>query len=169
MFKPETMRLQRVPDAVAYRVEHLRRWVFEAGRGSVCLFHVGHIAVDQGEFPHLPGLSQYVSLLVEFELITTFQIRADEGLYQYHARRSQRRAEYAPKAATLGYIDPMTYRHLKTIATREGVDSVEDAICRNLTCSRDASAKIIDNLHDQGFLTRERCPQITEAGWKALS
>lgn len=156
------------PDAVVYKLDQFRDWMFSAARGERCLYHIGQMLVDQEERPDLKLLGDYVVLMSEFGALVITQRRVGEGLYQYFAARREFNLRSIPRSVSTGDINVRLFLSLRAVNSRPADVSARRAIRDTLSCSEIESQKILDAMIAADLVKPGRPPTVTDAGKEVL-
>jgi hypothetical protein len=153
---------------VVYSVDQFRDWLFMAGQGEVCLYHVGHMLVDQVGRPALKLLGDYAMLMSDFSAVRITHRRADDGVFQYFAARSSTRMAQVPQGVGTGQVPVQTYRALEAILRKGPRLSIRRTIRERLAMSEEDSDRLVSRLIKDGLLVDASPPELSDHGRRAM-
>lgn len=155
-------------DAVVYSVEQFRDWIYSSSKGELCLYHSGQMLLDQEGRPQLKRLGDYAALMSDFGVIIINQLRKQEGLAHYLARRTAYRSNSIPKLVGTGLVEVPCFISLRAVESRDAHQSVRRAIRDVLSCGETEAAHMFAQLLKMGYIREGRPPEITPSGARVL-
>ena len=169
-------KLHWTPDACAFTVYQFRDWLYKAEVGERCLYHIGQIKIDQGEFPHLINYSRYVMLMSDYGAVRINQARSGMASeFQYYASRLKFDLRSIPESVGTCAVGPDIFIALGCVyelqsSTGRGQISTRHMVKEALACRDSDIDKIYEEMYRCGYIIKEGGKRIvvTDKGMEVL-
>lgn len=161
-------KLSKEPDAVAFTVPDIIRFVVTGKRDQVLIYHSGNLALDGERNDVVRDKQRYSMLAAESGLLTLQQSRMGPGAYQYYAIRTAGTMQGLPQHAIYGRITPDEYTALNAINERQASISVSRVIRDALSLTDAEATEWRNSMIRRGWLTNGRPPELTTLGLSLL-
>lgn len=157
------------PDAIAYSVPQIIRFIHTSKAGHVIFYHGGDLANDARADPVMHDKQRYMLMASKFGVVALRQSRVGDQWRQYYAIRTDESLIGIPSAAITGQITPDEYTALTAINERQASISITRVIRDALGISDHEAGEWRNAFIRNGWMTNGRPPELTRCGLSLLA